>query len=421
MTKKFQSIKGFYDVLPERQKFWRFFEGKILALLDQYYYEEIGLPIVEETALFEKSVGSHTDIVEKEMYSWEDKLNENRLTLRPEGTAGCVRALIQNNLAYNGPIKLFYRGPMFRHENVQKGRQRQFNQFGVEAFGLPSFYVDAEQIIFLNRLWAELGLKNITLELNSIGDSEDRVIYKKKLVDYFEKNKNLLDADALKRIETNPLRILDSKNPKMQDLLSKAPKIIDYLSKDAKDHFDGLCALLSENNISYKINNRLVRGLDYYNRTVFEWITKDLGSQGAVAGGGRYDLLVENLGGSKTFACGFGVGIERIILLLEGNPSLINANPDIYIINLGDKAKVFAFSVSEVLRESGLKVALNMDESSFKSQMKKADKSNAELAIIIGDDEVEKQVVQVKYIRSTGSQETILNSDLIKFMNNYFI
>jgi len=229
-----------------------------------------------------------------------------------------------------------------------------------------------------------------------------------------------LDADALKRIETNPLRILDSKNPKMQDLLSKAPKIIDYLSKDAKDHFDGLCVLLSENNISYKINNRLVRGLDYYNRTVFEWITKDLGSQSAVAGGGRYDLLVENLGGSKTFACGFGIGIERIILLLEGNPSVINANPDIYIINLGGKAKVFAFSISEELRESGLKIALNMDESSFKSQMKKADKSNAELAIIIGDDEVEKQVVQVKFIRSTGSQETILNSDLIKFMNNYF-
>jgi len=417
MPKKFQSIKGFYDVLPERQKLWRFFESKILFLLDQYYYEEIGLPLVETTSLFEKSVGSNTDIVEKEMYSWQDSLNKDELTLRPEGTAGCVRALVENNLAYNGPIKLFYRGPMFRHENVQKGRQRQFHQFGVEAFGLSSYHVDAEQIIFLSRLWSGLGLKNLTLELNSIGDKKDRENYKEKLIGYFNKNKDLLDADALKRLGTNPLRILDSKNPNMQKLLNNAPLLLDFLSKEPKEHFDGLCNLLRINNISFKINNRLVRGLDYYNRTVFEWVTDDLGSQSAVAGGGRYDLLVESLGGDNTPACGFGIGIERIILLLEHNMTNISSSLDIYIVNLGEKARPYAFNIAEKLRDDNLKVALNMDGSSFKSQMKKADKSNAKLAFIIGDDEVKNNNIQVKFIRKDGSQETIDFSNIMNFIS----
>ena len=292
MVNKIQSIKGFYDVAPGVQKIWRYFESKCLSIFDQYGYEEIGLPIIEATKLFEAGVGTHTDIVEKEMYSWTDKLNDDKLTLRPEGTAGCVRAVIQGSLTYNGPVKLFYRGPMFRHENVQKGRQRQFHQLGIESFGLTDPASDAEQIIMLSRLWKSLGLeKKIRLEINSIGDIEDRERYRKELIDYFEKNTEILDDDAKRRLQKNPMRILDSKNPHMQDMLEKAPKLIDTINEDAKKHFNSLCQILKDNQVDFQLNKRLVRGLDYYNRTVFEWITTDLGSQGTVAGGGRYDYL----------------------------------------------------------------------------------------------------------------------------------
>jgi len=417
MKNKFQSIKGFYDVVPERQKLWRFFEEKALKVLDQYYFQEIGLPVVEPTDLFIEGVGTHTDIVEKEMYSWQDKLNQDRLTLRPEGTAGCVRAVIENSLTYNGPVKLFYRGPMFRHENVQKGRQRQFHQLGVETFGISSADADAEQIILLVRLWKNLGLSHIRLEINSIGDLEDRKTYRQSLISYFEKNKDLLDEDSQRRLYANPLRILDSKNPAMQMMLNNAPKLIDCLSNAPRTHFDSLCQTLDAHKINYTINPRLVRGLDYYNRTVFEFITDDLGSQGTVAGGGRYDYLIENLGGNVTPACGFAIGIERIILLLElsadGNATF---NPSVYIVNLGDKARSLAFLIAEELRDSGIATALNIESTGIKSQMKKADKSGAKIALIIGDDEVNSQIIQIKDLRKEGKQLCIERKNIATFI-----
>ncbi|MBL6729178.1 MAG: histidine--tRNA ligase [Methylophilaceae bacterium] len=413
MTKKFQSVKGFYDVLPEKQKLFRFFEDAALDLLDQYGYHEIGLPIVEPTELFVDSVGSFTDIVEKEMYSWEDHLNNDRLTLRPEGTAGCVRAVIQNNLTYNGSAKLFYRGAMFRHENVQKGRQRQFHQLGVETFGIPSPAADAEQITFLDRLWKKLKLKKISLVINSIGDIEDRKAYRVKLIEYFEKNFDQLDEDARRRYKDNPMRILDSKNKDMQALLNNAPNLSDFLSQDAKDHFNELQKLLLQNNVNFSVNHRLVRGLDYYNRTVFEWTTNDLGSQGTIAGGGRYDYLVESLGGNSTYACGFAIGIERIVLLLEENTQLTTFSPEVYIVNNGVGAQAFALEVAEKLRDEAFSVSVNLEGTSFKSQFKKADKSDAKICLIIGEEEVKKGIIQIKLIRENGAQTSSDVSELI--------
>ena len=413
MTKKFQSVKGFYDVLPEKQKLFRFFEDVALELLDQYGYHEIGLPIVEPTELFVDSVGSFTDIVEKEMYSWEDPLNNDRLTLRPEGTAGCVRAVIQNNLTYNGSAKLFYRGAMFRHENVQKGRQRQFHQLGVETFGIPSPAADAEQITFLDRLWKKLKLKKISLVINSIGDIEDRKAYRAKLIEYFEKNFDQLDEDARRRYKDNPMRILDSKNKDMQALLNSAPNLSDFLSQDTKDHFNELQKLLLQNNVNFSVNHRLVRGLDYYNRTVFEWTTNDLGSQGTIAGGGRYDYLVESLGGNSTYACGFAIGIERIVLLLEENAQLTTFSPEIYIVNNGVGAQAFALEVAEKLRDEAFSVSVNLEGTSFKSQFKKADKSDAKICLIIGEEEVKNRIIQIKLIRENGAQTSSDVSELI--------
>ena len=413
MTKKFQSVKGFYDVLPEKQKLFRFFEDVALDLLDQYGYHEIGLPIVEPTDLFVDSVGSFTDIVEKEMYSWEDPLNNDRLTLRPEGTAGCVRAVIQNNLTYNGSAKLFYRGAMFRHENVQKGRQRQFHQLGVETFGIPSPAADAEQITFLDRLWKKLKLKKISLVINSIGDIEDRKAYRAQLIEYFEKNFDQLDEDARRRYKDNPMRILDSKNKDMQALLNSAPNLSDFLSQDTKDHFNELQKLLLQNNVNFSVNHRLVRGLDYYNRTVFEWTTNDLGSQGTIAGGGRYDYLVESLGGNSTYACGFAIGIERIVLLLEENAQLTTFSPEIYIVNNGVGAQAFALEVAEKLRDEAFSVSVNLEGTSFKSQFKKADKSDAKICLIIGEEEVKNGIIQIKLIRENGAQTSSDFSELI--------
>ena len=418
MAKKIQSIKGFYDVLPQRQKLWRFMESKILSVLDQYSYQEIGLPLLESTDLFTAGVGTHTDIVEKEMYSWTDPLNNDDLTLRPEGTAGCVRAVIEASLTYNGPIKLFYRGPMFRHENVQKGRQRQFHQVGVEAFGYSDASSDAEQILLLKRLWKSLGLNNIELQLNTIGDPTDRELYRKALIDYLEKNKSILDDDAQRRLYENPLRILDSKNPKMQDMLNNAPKLKDFISKDGLLHFDMLCSILDDHGVEYRLNDRLVRGLDYYNRTVYEFMTSDLGSQGTIAGGGRFDYLVEKLGGGNTPACGFAIGLERILLLLETMEITHQINPDIYILNLGHEARIEAFNIAELLRDHNFKIAVNLDGASFKSQMKKADKSGAKIALILGDEEVVKKSIKIKLLRDEVSQESVLQKNLLSYLKS---
>jgi len=415
MSKKLQSVKGFYDVLPDKTSLWHFVEDKIREVLNLYAYEKINLPIVESTSLFVDSVGTHTDIVEKEMYSWVDPLNEDQLTLRPEGTAGCVRAVIEHNMTYNGPIRLWYQGPMFRHENVQKGRQRQFNQVGVEAFGFTDANIDAEQILLLSRLWKALDIKDVELHINSIGDPEDRLTYRTELIRYFEGHQNILDEDAKRRLHQNPLRILDSKNPTMQTMIEGAPKLSDYLNSEAKAHFEAVCGYLKEAGVTFKLNHRLVRGLDYYNRTVYEWVTNRLGAQGTIAGGGRYDYLIERLGGDKTPACGFGIGMERIILLLEDMGVILQNEPNIYLVNLGDAAEKYALKLSETLRSHGLKVVLNSGGSSFKSQMKRADKSGAAFAVILGDDEMKEGVAQVKSLRVENVQSIIKFDDLPAF------
>ena len=401
---KFQSIKGFYDILPEFTPLWQKLEDTARHVLSQYGYRNIRMPIVEPTDLFIRSVGEHTDIVEKEMYSWEDVLNGDRLTLRPEGTAGCVRAVVEHSLTYNGPQRLWYTGPMFRHENVQKGRQRQFHQIGVEAFGFDGPDVDAEQIILLARLWRALGIADVELQLNSIGDAEERAEFRKTLIAYFEQHAELLDEDAKRRLHSNPLRILDSKNPRMQDMIENAPKLMDCLGDETRAHFSGLCKQLDTAGIQYKLNSRLVRGLDYYNRTVFEWVTTKLGSQGTIAGGGRYDSLVQRLGGESTPACGFGIGLERVFLLMQEYGVEAEFKPDAYLVNVGELAEAQAVVIAEQMRDAGLSVVVHAGGGSFKSQMKKADRSGAKYALILGDDEVQAQLIAVKPMVGGGEQ-----------------
>jgi len=396
MSNKFQSIKGFYDILPEATPLWFKLEDTARRVLGQYGYKNIRMPLVEPTELFVRSVGEHTDIVEKEMYAWEDALNGDKLTLRPEGTAGCVRAVVEHNLTYNGPQRLWYSGAMFRHENVQKGRQRQFHQIGVEAFGFDTPEVDAEQIVLLARLWRELGIQDVELQINSIGDAHERAEYRNVLIAYFEQHADLLDEDAKRRLHANPLRILDTKNPRMQAMCEAAPKLIDCLGAETRAHFDGLCKRLAEAGVPYKINPRLVRGLDYYNRTVFEWVTTKLGAQGTIAGGGRYDTLVERLGGSATPACGFGIGLERVFLLMQEYGVAATDAPDVYLVNVGELAESAAFAIAEQLRNANVEVVLHAGGGSFKSQMKKADRSLARYALILGDDEVNSQQVTLK-------------------------
>lgn len=401
---KFQSIKGFYDILPELTPLWQKLEDTARQVLSQYGYRNIRMPIVEPTDLFIRSVGEHTDIVEKEMYSWEDALNGDRLTLRPEGTAGCVRAVVEHSLTYNGPQRLWYTGPMFRHENVQKGRQRQFHQIGVEAFGFDGPDVDAEQIILLARLWRALGIADVELQLNSIGDAEERAEFRKALIAYFEQHAELLDEDAKRRLHSNPLRILDSKNPRMQDMIENAPKLMDCLGDETRAHFSGLCKKLDAAGIQYKLNSRLVRGLDYYNRTVFEWVTTKLGSQGTIAGGGRYDSLVQRLGGESTPASGFGIGLERVFLLMQEYGIEAEFKSDAYLVNVGELAEAQAVVIAERLRDAGLSVVVHVGGGSFKSQMKKADRSGAKYALILGDDEVQAQLIAVKPMVGGGEQ-----------------
>lgn len=404
MADKFQSIKGFYDILPEHTALWHKLEDTARRVLAQYGYRNIRMPLVEPTDLFVRSVGEHTDIVEKEMYSWADQLNGDRLTLRPEGTAGCVRAVVEHSLTYNGPQRLWYIGPMFRHENVQKGRQRQFHQVGAEAFGYAGPDVDAEQIIMLARLWRELGLKDVELQINTIGDAAERAEYRQALISHFERHADALDADARRRLHSNPLRILDSKNPAMQAIIEAAPRLIDSLGDETRAHYQGVCRLLDEANIAYRLNTRLVRGLDYYNRTVFEWVTSKLGSQGTIAGGGRYDTLVERLGGEATPACGFAIGLERIFLLMQEYGVAASDAPDVYLVNVGEAAERQALRSAEALRDAGLKVTLHAGGGSFKSQMKKADRSGAAYAVILGDDEINTAEVTLKPMLGSGEQ-----------------
>jgi histidyl-tRNA synthetase len=404
MADKFQSIKGFYDILPEHTPLWFRLEDTARRVLSQYGYRNIRMPIVEPTDLFVRSVGEHTDIVEKEMYAWTDSLNGDKLTLRPEGTAGCVRAVVEHSLTYNGPQRLWYMGPMFRHENVQKGRQRQFHQIGVEAFGFDGAETDAEQIILLARLWRELGLQDVELQINSIGDADERLAYRQTLISYFEQHPDVLDEDAKRRLHTNPLRILDSKNPRMQAICEAAPRMLDSLGTDSREHFERVCRILTDAGIAYTLNARLVRGLDYYNRTVFEWVTTKLGAQGTIAGGGRYDKLVERMGGEATPACGFGIGLERVFLLMQEYGMQAQQNTDAYLVNVGELAERQAPQLAESMRDMGLNIVMHVGGGSFKSQMKKADRSGARYAIIIGDDEAAANEVTLKPMQVAGEQ-----------------
>ena len=419
MAKSIQAIRGMNDILPEQTARWQYVEKIFRQLMRCYGYDEIRMPIVENTALFKRSIGEVTDIVEKEMYTFEDR-NGDSLTLRPEGTASCVRAAMQHGLLHNQTQRLWYAGPMFRHERPQKGRYRQFHQFGVETFGLAGPDIDVEHILMTNRLWQQLGmLDDVRLELNSLGSIEARLKYRDVLINYFESHQSELDEDSQRRLHSNPLRILDSKNPDMQQLNENAPKLIDHLDDESKQHFDNLCLILDGAGIKYIINARLVRGLDYYTKTVFEWTTDKLGAQGTVCAGGRFDGLVEQLGGKATPAMGFALGLERLIELLEMPEEAERDNAtDAYLVLVGEKAISKGMQLAEKWRDeiTGLKLLVNCGGGSIKSQMKKADKSNARLALIIGDDELEKKVLSVKNLRENAEQKTIGISNIVDYL-----
>ena len=412
MSQTLQAVRGMNDILPDEAAFWELFEDTIRSWLKAYGYRPIRLPIVEPTPLFKRAIGEVTDIVEKEMYSFIDGLNGEALTLRPEGTAGCVRAVIEHNLAARQTQRLYYIGQMFRHERPQKGRYRQFHQVGVESFGIAGPDIDAEMILMGARLWADLGLDGIELQLNSLGQPDERAQHRAALISYFEEHAELLDEDAKRRLYTNPLRILDTKNPALQDLCASAPKLIDYLGEVSLAHFAGVQRVLRDAGIPFTINPRLVRGLDYYNLTVFEWVTDKLGAQGTVCAGGRYDGLVEQLGGKPTPACGFAMGVERLIALIResgGEPAA--PVPDVYVVHQGEDAARLAFRVAEGLRDQGIDVLLHCGGGSFKSQMKKADGSGAAFAVIIGDDEAATGEAQLKYLREEGLAQQKLKVD----------
>jgi len=400
-----QAIRGMNDVLPESAALWLAFERRVEDWLERWGYRNIRMPLVEHTALFRRAIGEATDIVEKEMYSWRDELNGEDLTLRPEGTASCVRAAIEHNLLYDGPKRLWYAGPMYRHERPQKGRYRQFHQYGAEALGYPGPDVDAELIVMCARLWQELGLEGIRLELNTIGAPEERARYRADLVKHLEANAARLDADAARRLHTNPLRVLDSKNPMVQAVVARAPDMRQYLGAASRAHFEDLKKLLAAAGIGFAINPKLVRGLDYYNLTVFEWISDRLGAQGTVCGGGRYDGLFALLGGKPAPAIGFALGCERLIALLadsERAPAI--RRPDAYVLHQGEGTLESAFALSDALRAAGYAVVQHAGGGSFKSQMKKADASGAALALILGEDELRAAEVTVKPLRDGRPQ-----------------
>lgn len=421
-TKTIQAIRGMNDITHAEIMYWHHVENILRNIVDRYGYQEIRFPIMEETRLFARGIGEVTDIVEKEMYTFADR-NGDSLTLRPEGTAGCVRAGIQNGLLYNQIQRLWYMGPMFRHERPQKGRYRQFHQFGVEVFGLNGPDIDAEVIFLTARLWQELGISDqITLHLNTLGTVEARAKYREQLVAYFSQYQDQLDEDSLRRLNTNPLRILDSKNPHLATLINNAPQLRDCLDEMSLQHFNELCKRLDQANISYVINPRLVRGLDYYGLTVFEWITTALGSQGAVCGGGRYNGLVEQFGGKATPAIGFAIGLERLVDLVKLNTS-ISSQPDIYIVAVGNDAQVQGLLLAEMLRNNmnHLKIISNCDGGNFGTQLKRADKSLANIALIIGEEELQNKSIQVKWLRDKQKvQQTIELKYLIEFLHKEF-
>jgi len=420
MSKSVKAIRGMHDVVPEQTPLWQFLESTISRILSAYAYQEIRMPIVEKTELFKRSIGEVTDIVEKEMYTFEDR-NGDSLTLRPEGTAGCVRAGIENGLLFNQVQRFWYMGPMFRHERPQKGRYRQFHQVGVETYGMNGAEIEAELILISARFWRELGLDDIELQINTLGSSKERAIYRDKLVEFLSGHRDKLDEDSVRRLDTNPLRILDSKNPNMQELIESAPKLMQHLGEESIHHFNRLKSLLDKAGLQYKVNTRLVRGLDYYCHTVFEWVTKSLGAQGTVCAGGRYDGLIEQLGGKPTFACGFALGEERLVSMLEDQSiKPVDTSPHIYLINVGPEAEMQSLQVSEQLRNKvpDLRLMLNCGGGSFKSQMKRADKSGAQLALIIGEDEVKESSVLIKFLRSSEDQRMIPITDVTDNINS---
>ena len=416
MAESIRSVRGMNDILPDATPYWQSVEATLNSVLSSYGYQEIRFPIVEKTALFSRSIGEVTDIVEKEMYSFEDR-NGDGLTLRPEGTAGCVRAAMQNGLIHQTQ-RLWYMGPMFRHERPQKGRYRQFHQIGVEAYGFTGPDIDAEMILMTARLWKQLGLTGVTLQINSLGSTEARLAYRDVLIAYFEAHQAQLDEDSQRRLQTNPLRILDSKNPEMQKLNEGAPKLLEHLDEVSAQEFKALCERLDQAGIAYEVNSRLVRGLDYYGKTVFEWVTDQLGSQGTVCAGGRYDGLVSQLGGKGATAIGFAVGIERLIALLEATNALPEIKGmDAYIVAVGEAAAKQAPILAEQLRDQipDFKLITHCGGGSFKSQFKQADRSEARWTLILGEDEISQQVVGVKTM-ATGEQEMIAWDALANYL-----
>jgi len=405
MSQTIQAVRGMNDILPDQSPLWEFFEDTVRAWLAQYGYRGIRMPVLEKTELFVRSIGEVTDIVEKEMYTFVDQLNGESLTLRPEGTASCVRAAIQHNLLYAGPQRVFYTGPMFRHERPQKGRYRQFHQVGVEALGFAGPDIDAEHMVMVARLWRALGLEGIRLEINTLGNSASRLRYRERLIGYLESHADALDEDARRRLHTNPLRVLDSKNPAMQALIEAAPRLAGDLDAESLANFDQLQGLLRAAGVEFVVNPRLVRGLDYYNDVVYEWTTTRLGAQGTVCAGGRYDGLIEQIGGKPAPACGFAMGVERLLALLAESAALpAGGGVDAYLVHSGEQAAAFAWTVAEKLRTEGLSVVLHCGGGSFKSQMKRADASGARFAVIIGDDEAARAVVSLKPLRELKEQ-----------------
>ncbi|WP_144213505.1 histidine--tRNA ligase [Shewanella donghaensis] len=424
MAKQIQAIRGMNDILPTQSPLWQQVEAVIRSTVSAYGYSEIRTPIVESTDLFKRSIGEVTDIVEKEMYTFADR-NEDSLTLRPEGTASTVRAGNEHGLLYNQEQRLWYMGPMFRHERPQKGRYRQFHQFGVEVYGIPTADTDAEVLMLSARLWDSFGIQDhVKLELNTLGDPAERAAYRDALIAFLEQHKEQLDEDSQRRMYSNPLRVLDSKSPQVQAILTDAPALMDYLGEESKTHFSTLCELLDAVGIQYTINPRLVRGLDYYNRTVFEWVTDSLGSQGTVLAGGRYDGLVGQLGGKDTPAVGFAMGLERIVLLLEtlGLDKDVAPVVDVYVAAMGENCLVEAIKIAQELRQSlpQLKVMSHCGGGNFKKQMKRADKSGAEYALIIGENEIANNQVAVKPLRNKNEQLLVARDDLATTIKSLF-
>ena len=425
MSKQIQAIRGMNDCLPSESGLWQYVESTIRQVVASYGYQEIRTPVVESTDLFKRSIGEVTDIVEKEMYTFADR-NSDSLTLRPEGTACVVRAGNEHGLLYNQQQRLWYIGPMFRHERPQKGRYRQFHQFGIEVFGLAGPDIDAEVILLSARLWEKFGIsQNVTLEINSLGSTEARASYKQKLVTFLKTRESELDEDSLRRLQTNPLRVLDSKNPQVQNAVKDAPKLIDCLDEESAKHFQGLCERLDNLGIQYRVNPALVRGLDYYNRTVFEWVTDSLGSQGTVCAGGRYDGLVEQLGGKATQGVGFAMGLERLVLMLqtlELDKNLVSV-VDIYVTAMDESVELYARQISETLRDAlpQIKLMNHCGGGNFKKQMKRADQSGASIAFIIGQDEMASQQVSIKYLREKKPQKTLSINELTHFTQNYLM